>query len=127
MPNRPTAERGHLPASIFERNRVWRWRNHPKTSENLIFCELRNFNSETSSLVTLPSRGESAANSLSPVTMGRPHRGPDYGSDHRNTALGQPCHHPSRRSSALSEPLAWIAGGSPQSHGARLADNGGEE
>src|SRR5215813_7076638 len=60
MPDRPTAERGHLPASIFERNRVWRWRNHPKTSENLIFCELRNFNSETSSLVTLPSSGESA-------------------------------------------------------------------
>src|SRR5215468_8388827 len=59
MPDRPTAERGHLPASIFERNRVWRWRNHPKTSENLIFCELRNFNSETSSLVTLPSSEES--------------------------------------------------------------------
>src|SRR5215467_2844392 len=60
MPDRPTAERGHLPASIFERNRVLRCRNHPKTSENLIFCELRNFNSETSSLVTLPSSGESA-------------------------------------------------------------------
>src|SRR5215472_18058820 len=60
MPDRPTAERGHLPASIFERNRVLRRRNHPKTSENLIFCELRNFNSETSSLVTLPSSGESA-------------------------------------------------------------------
>src|SRR5262249_16133615 len=59
MPDRPTAERGHLPASIFERNRVLRCRNHPKTSENLIFCELRNFNSETSSLVTLPSSGES--------------------------------------------------------------------
>src|SRR5262249_10237767 len=28
---------------------------HPKTSENLIFCELRNFNSETSSHLTLPS------------------------------------------------------------------------
>src|SRR5215475_10990630 len=60
MPDRPTAERGHLPASIFERNRVLRRRNHPKTSENLIFCELRNFNSETSSLVTLPSSEESA-------------------------------------------------------------------
>src|SRR5215472_12778543 len=59
MPDGPTAERGHLPASIFERNRVLRCRNHPKTSENLIFCELRNFNSETSSLVTLPSSGES--------------------------------------------------------------------
>src|SRR5215813_3643739 len=54
MPDRPTAERGHLPASIFERNRVLRRRNHPKTSENLIFCELRNFNSETSSHLTLP-------------------------------------------------------------------------
>src|SRR5215475_5911193 len=71
MPDRPTAERGHLPASIFERNRVLRRRNHPKTSENLIFCELRNFNSETSSLVTLSSCGESAKNRFLSGAAGR--------------------------------------------------------
>ena len=96
----------------------------PVKSLNIPTIGTHGFSSGADGSNPAPSRGESAANPLSPVTMDRPHRGPDYGSDHRNSALGQPCHHPSRRSSALSEPLARIAGDSP---GARLADNGGEE
>src|SRR6516164_9163477 len=64
---RPRSE-VHIPAAIFARNRFLRGRNHPKTAENLIFCELRKSISETSSLVTLPSSGESVSRAILPPT-----------------------------------------------------------
>ena len=68
---RPRSE-VHIPASIFARNRFLRGRNHPKTSENLIFCELRKSISETSSLVTLPSSRQSVSRGISPCGIEKP-------------------------------------------------------